>query len=64
MPSKMALPTHFVTQEEGLAIRTLHEATLHDLVHARNYAVLHILHERNRLMRERYVILMVDFDLD
>ncbi|KAI9443739.1 hypothetical protein BJY52DRAFT_1194507 [Lactarius psammicola] len=46
-------PAQDDNNEEGLAIQTLHEAALHDLVHARNYAVLHILHERNRLMRER-----------
>ncbi|KAI9463343.1 hypothetical protein BJY52DRAFT_1221798 [Lactarius psammicola] len=53
MSSKQNAPTRFVTPAEGLAIRTLHEATLQELIYARNYAVLHILYERNELMRQR-----------
>ncbi|KAH9033864.1 hypothetical protein EDB84DRAFT_1561599 [Lactarius hengduanensis] len=45
--------TCFPTLEEGLAIRTLHEATLQELINARNYPLLHIIRERNELMRER-----------
>ncbi|KAH9027956.1 hypothetical protein EDB85DRAFT_1892736 [Lactarius pseudohatsudake] len=45
--------TRFPTLEEGLAIRTLHEATLQELINARNYPLLHIIRERNELMRER-----------
>ncbi|KAI9437836.1 hypothetical protein BJY52DRAFT_1196263 [Lactarius psammicola] len=33
--------------------RTLHGATLQELLRAKNYAILQILHERNELMRER-----------
>jgi hypothetical protein len=36
------------------ALRTLHEATLSDLLGARNYAAKQILRERNNLLRERY----------
>ncbi|KAH9024383.1 hypothetical protein EDB85DRAFT_2181672 [Lactarius pseudohatsudake] len=48
--------TRFPTLEEGLAIRTLHEATLQELINARNYPLLHIIRERNELMRERNVL--------
>jgi hypothetical protein len=37
------------------ALRTLHEASLSDLLGARNYAAKQILRERNKLLRERYV---------
>jgi hypothetical protein len=36
------------------ALRTLHEATLSDLLGARNYAAKQLLRERNDLLRERY----------
>ncbi|KAH9065173.1 hypothetical protein EDB83DRAFT_2315224 [Lactarius deliciosus] len=48
--------TRFPTPEEGLAVRTLHEATLQELINARNYPLLHIMRERNELMRERNVL--------
>ena len=31
----------------------LHEATLQDLLRTKNYAVIHLLQERNELLRER-----------
>ncbi|KAF8256581.1 hypothetical protein EI94DRAFT_1710890 [Lactarius quietus] len=34
-------------------IQPLHEATLQDLIHNRNYAVKHLLYERNELLKER-----------
>ncbi|KAI9433622.1 hypothetical protein BJY52DRAFT_1231499 [Lactarius psammicola] len=53
MSSHEKIPTRFLSTEEALATRTLHEATLQDLIRAKNYAILHILHERNELLRER-----------
>jgi hypothetical protein len=38
-------------------IRIVHEATLQDLLRARNYPTLQLLEERNALLRERYGIL-------
>ena len=35
-------------------LRTLHEATLQDLLRARNCATIQLLSERNKLIRERY----------
>ncbi|KAI9443889.1 hypothetical protein H4582DRAFT_2053657 [Lactarius indigo] len=57
MSSKNKAQTRFPTPEEGLAIRTLHEATLQELISARNYPFLQIIHERNELMRERNALL-------
>ncbi|KAH8977173.1 hypothetical protein EDB83DRAFT_2538102 [Lactarius deliciosus] len=48
--------TQFPTPEEGLAVRTLHEATLQELINVRNYPLLHIMRERNELMRERNIL--------
>lgn len=36
------------------ALRTLHEATLSELLKARNSAAKQVLRERNNLLRERY----------
>ena len=41
-----------------LTLRTIHEAGLQDLLRARNYAVLQLLAERNKLLRERYWLLV------
>lgn len=54
MPSEDNNPE--VNMSTGLAIRTLHEATLQDLIRARNYDVLQLLGERNLVLRERYWI--------
>ncbi|KAI9428664.1 hypothetical protein H4582DRAFT_2066770 [Lactarius indigo] len=62
MSSKNKAQTRFPTPEEGLAIRTLHEATLQELISARNYPLLQIIHERNELMRERNTILGTDVE--
>lgn len=43
-----------VNMSSGFAIRVLHEATLHDLIRARNCDVLQLLGERNRVLDERY----------
>ncbi|KAI9452311.1 hypothetical protein BJY52DRAFT_1226230, partial [Lactarius psammicola] len=32
---------------------TLHEATLQELIHAKNYTILHILHEHNELFHQQ-----------
>lgn len=37
------------------ALRTLHEATLEQLLGARNYAVRQLLRERNDVLRDRYL---------
>lgn len=37
------------------ALRTLHEATLEQLLGARNYAVRQLLRERNNVLRDRYL---------
>ncbi|KAI9445607.1 hypothetical protein BJY52DRAFT_1228834 [Lactarius psammicola] len=52
MSSHEKIPTHFLSTEEALATQTLHKATLQDLICAKNYAILHILHKRNELLRE------------
>ncbi|KAH9172273.1 hypothetical protein EDB89DRAFT_2069928 [Lactarius sanguifluus] len=54
--------TRFPTLEEGLAIQTLHEATLQELIEARNYPLLHIIRERNELMCERNVLRGTDIE--
>ena len=50
MPSEETKPDY----TSVLAVRTLHEATLQDLLHARNDAVFKLIHKRNELLRERY----------
>ena len=44
-----------------LALQTLREATLQELLGARNYAALQLLSERNDLLRERYLALGLIF---
>ena len=43
------------------ALRTLHEATLQELLGARNYATIQLLSERNSLLRERYLAMDLFF---
>ena len=40
------------SEAETLSMQTLHEATLQELIRARNEAVFQLLHERNKLMHE------------
>ena len=44
---------------DNTTLRIAHEATLHDLLSARNYAALQLLEERNALLRERYFALVL-----
>ena len=46
---------------EIFAIRTLHKATLQELLGTRNYAAMQLLSERNDLLRERYLALGLFF---
>ncbi|KAH9063604.1 hypothetical protein EDB87DRAFT_1575383 [Lactarius vividus] len=54
--------TRFPTPEEGLAMRILHEATLQELINARNYLLLHIIQERNELMCKSTDIKFPEYD--
>lgn len=45
-------PSRCPTDAEILAMQTLHEATLQDLLRASNEAMHHILHERNVVKSE------------
>ena len=40
-------------------LRIVHEASLEDLLRARNYAALHLLNERNALLHEQYFVLVL-----
>ncbi|KAH9021433.1 hypothetical protein EDB84DRAFT_1441457 [Lactarius hengduanensis] len=42
-----------ISHEEAIAIENIHEATLRELLRARNLAVSQLLLERNQLLRER-----------
>ena len=39
--------------KENKTLRLIHEASLQDLLQARNYAALQLLEERNTLLREQ-----------
>ncbi len=55
MPTLFLLEnTPVLSPEEIRAIEVLHEATLQDLIKTKNYAILQLLEERNKLLRERY----------
>jgi hypothetical protein len=49
----------FVPWEEVTELQLLHEASLQDLLKAKNNAVRQILEERNALLRERYRYFML-----
>jgi len=42
-----------ISDEQCKRLQVLHEATLDDLMHARNHAFWEILEERNTLLREQ-----------
>ena len=44
---------------DNMTLRIIHEATLQDLLQARNYAAIQLLEERNALLRERYYALVL-----
>jgi hypothetical protein len=49
---------HLSSKEDNLLLQNaeiylLHEATLQDLLRTKNYAVQHLLYERNELLREQ-----------
>ncbi len=46
--------TPVLSPEEIRAIEVLHEATLQDLIKTKNYVILQLLEECNKLLREQY----------
>ena len=62
MSSHLQTNFHNPSEAETLSMQTLHEATLQELIRARNDAVLQILHERNKLMRELYVEILTQYN--
>jgi hypothetical protein len=51
--------SHDIPVSDHLKSRVLYEATLQDLIRAQNYAVDQLLRERNDLLDERYVDLVL-----